>query len=52
MVVCRQLHRDSSVVFAGYRIPHPLEYQMVIKVNVQVCMVYSLGWLLVPVLMF
>ena len=30
---CRQLHRDAAVVFAGYRIPHPLEYQMVIKVQ-------------------
>lgn len=30
----RQLHRDTkNVVFAGYRIPHPLEYQMVIKVG-------------------
>jgi hypothetical protein len=31
-LLCRQLHRDKAVVFAGYRIPHPLEYQMVIKV--------------------
>ncbi|PSC74288.1 DNA-directed RNA polymerases IV and V subunit 11 [Micractinium conductrix] len=28
-----QLHRDRNVVFAGYRIPHPLEYQMVVKVQ-------------------
>lgn len=32
-LVRMQLHRDKSVVFAGYRIPHPLEYQLVIKVQ-------------------
>ncbi|KAI7844951.1 hypothetical protein COHA_001598 [Chlorella ohadii] len=32
-LVRMQLHRDKNVVFAGYRIPHPLEYQMVIKVQ-------------------
>lgn len=26
------LHRDGEVTFAGYKIPHPLEYQMLIKV--------------------
>jgi DNA-directed RNA polymerase II subunit RPB11 len=26
-----QLHRDRDVVFAGYRIPHPLEYKMLVK---------------------
>ena len=30
--VCRQLHRDKTVTFAGYKIPHPLEYQMLVKV--------------------
>ncbi len=29
---CRQLHRDKNVTFAGYRIPHPLEYRMVVRV--------------------
>lgn len=37
MADCRQLHRDKTVVFAGYRIPHPLEYQMVVKVGGAVC---------------
>lgn len=32
-LVRMQLHRDKTVVFAGYRIPHPLEYQMVVKVQ-------------------
>lgn len=32
-LVRMQLHRDKNVVFAGYRIPHPLEYQMVVKVQ-------------------
>lgn len=29
-----QLHRDKAVVFAGYRIPHPLEAKMVVKIQV------------------
>lgn len=28
-----QLHTDKSIVFAGYRIPHPLEAKMVIKIQ-------------------
>lgn len=28
---CRQLHRDKTVIFAGYKIPHPLEYRLLIK---------------------
>lgn len=28
-----QLHRDPDVTFAGYRIPHPLEYRMLIKLS-------------------
>eukprot|EP00891_Asterochloris_glomerata_P002196 jgi/Astpho2/2196/Aster-03186 len=28
-----QLHRDPHVTFAGYKIPHPLEYRMLIKVQ-------------------
>ena len=28
-----QLHRDKSVVFAGYQVPHPLEYRMLIRVS-------------------
>lgn len=28
-----QLHLDKTVVFAGYRIPHPLEARMVVKVQ-------------------
>mmetsp|Transcript_18664 Transcript_18664/g.56412 ORF Transcript_18664/g.56412 Transcript_18664/m.56412 type:complete len:121 (+) Transcript_18664:361-723(+) len=28
-----QLHRDKNVMFAGYQVPHPLEYKLVIKVQ-------------------
>ncbi|KAL2629065.1 hypothetical protein R1flu_013751 [Riccia fluitans] len=28
-----QLHRDPSVLFAGYRLPHPLQYKLVIKIQ-------------------
>lgn len=32
-----QLHEDSKgVIFAGYRIPHPLESKMVIMVKVRI----------------
>lgn len=30
---CRQLHRDPSVLFAGYKLPHPLQYKMVVKIQ-------------------
>lgn len=29
----RQLHRDPSVLFAGYKLPHPLQYKIVVKVK-------------------
>ena len=30
---CRQLHRDKNVLFAGYRVPHPLVNEFVLKVR-------------------
>jgi len=33
-MVRMQLHEDKGVVFAGYRIPHPLESKMVVMVKV------------------
>ncbi|CAM6088742.1 unnamed protein product [Calypogeia fissa] len=32
-VIRMQLHRDPSVLFAGYRLPHPLQYKVVIKIQ-------------------
>jgi len=32
-IVRMQLHRDSRVNFAGYKVPHPLEYRMLVKVQ-------------------
>lgn len=32
-VVCSQLLRDEHVIFSGYRIPHPLEHRMVVRVQ-------------------
>lgn len=32
-LVRMQLHKDPDVTFAGYRIPHPLEYRMLVKVS-------------------
>ena len=28
-----QLHEDRNVIFAGYRIPHPLEPQMLVMIQ-------------------
>ena len=32
-MVRMQLHEDRAVVFAGYRIPHPLESKMVVMIQ-------------------
>ncbi|KAG0585793.1 hypothetical protein M758_2G038700 [Ceratodon purpureus] len=32
-VIRMQLHRDPSVLFAGYKLPHPLQYRLVIKIQ-------------------
>lgn len=29
----RHLHKDPQILFTGYKVPHPLEYQMLIKVR-------------------
>ena len=28
-----QLHEDPDVIFAGYKIPHPLEWRMLVKIQ-------------------
>mmetsp|Transcript_9414 Transcript_9414/g.10893 ORF Transcript_9414/g.10893 Transcript_9414/m.10893 type:complete len:115 (-) Transcript_9414:705-1049(-) len=28
-----QVHKDPNVIFAGYRLPHPLEHRMEIKIQ-------------------
>ncbi|KAL6076122.1 DNA-directed RNA polymerase II subunit RPB11-a [Balamuthia mandrillaris] len=28
-----QLHRDPDVLFAGYKVPHPLQYDVVVKIQ-------------------
>ncbi len=35
---CRQLLEDKDIMFAGYKIPHPLQYQLLIKVRAP-CMI-------------
>ena len=30
---CRELHKDKDVTFAGYKIPHPLEYVLLVKLS-------------------
>ncbi|MQL79105.1 hypothetical protein Taro_011531 [Colocasia esculenta] len=29
----RQLHRDPNVLFAGYKLPHPLQYKILLRVQ-------------------
>ncbi|KAL8152245.1 hypothetical protein V2J09_010005 [Rumex salicifolius] len=28
-----QLHRDSNVLFAGYKLPHPLQYKILVRIH-------------------
>ncbi|XP_020577927.1 DNA-directed RNA polymerases II, IV and V subunit 11 [Phalaenopsis equestris] len=28
-----QLHRDPNVLFAGYKLPHPLQYKIIIRIH-------------------
>ncbi|KAG5019882.1 hypothetical protein JHK87_015737 [Glycine soja] len=36
-----QLHRDPNVLFVGYKLPHPLQYKIIVREQVeQVQMVY------------
>ncbi|KAF8403797.1 hypothetical protein HHK36_011903 [Tetracentron sinense] len=30
-VLRMQLHRDESVLFAGYKLPHPLQYKIIVR---------------------
>uniref|UniRef100_A0A0C9S4M3 TSA: Wollemia nobilis Ref_Wollemi_Transcript_23608_750 transcribed RNA sequence n=1 Tax=Wollemia nobilis TaxID=56998 RepID=A0A0C9S4M3_9CONI len=32
-LVRMQLHRDPNVLFAGYKLPHPLEYKILVKIQ-------------------
>ncbi|KAK4427221.1 DNA-directed RNA polymerases II, IV and V subunit [Sesamum alatum] len=29
----RQLHRDENVLFAGYKLPHPLQYKILLRIH-------------------
>ncbi|CAE6075936.1 unnamed protein product [Arabidopsis arenosa] len=30
---CTQLHRDENVLFAGYQLPHPLKYKIIVRIH-------------------
>ncbi|OVA03685.1 hypothetical protein BVC80_8673g10 [Macleaya cordata] len=32
-VVRMQLHRDPNVLFAGYKLPHPLQYKIIVRIH-------------------
>uniref|UniRef100_A0A8R7VJ54 DNA-directed RNA polymerase RBP11-like dimerisation domain-containing protein n=1 Tax=Triticum urartu TaxID=4572 RepID=A0A8R7VJ54_TRIUA len=32
-IFCRQLHRDPNVHFAGYKLPHPLQYKIIVRIH-------------------
>ncbi|RRT52173.1 hypothetical protein GW17_00000154 [Ensete ventricosum] len=29
----KQLHRDPNVLFAGYKLPHPLQYKIIVRIQ-------------------
>ncbi|ONK74234.1 uncharacterized protein A4U43_C03F4170 [Asparagus officinalis] len=29
----RELHRDPNVLFAGYKLPHPLQYKILVRIH-------------------
>lgn len=32
-IVRMQLHRDPNVLFAGYKLPHPLQYKILLRIQ-------------------
>ncbi|KAJ3673845.1 hypothetical protein LUZ60_005837 [Juncus effusus] len=32
-IVRMQLHRDPNVLFAGYKLPHPLQYKILVRIH-------------------
>ncbi|KAH0712969.1 hypothetical protein KY289_008928 [Solanum tuberosum] len=32
-IVRMQLHRDDNVLFAGYKLPHPLQYKILLRIQ-------------------
>eukprot|EP01018_Ginkgo_biloba_P024026 Gb_18981 [translate_table: standard] len=32
-IVRMQLHRDPNVLFAGYKLPHPLQYKVLLRIQ-------------------
>ncbi|CAA6671461.1 unnamed protein product [Spirodela intermedia] len=32
-IVRMQLHRDPNVLFAGYKLPHPLQYKIIVRIH-------------------
>ncbi|WZY88144.1 hypothetical protein YC2023_044879 [Brassica napus] len=32
-IVRMQLHRDENVLFAGYQLPHPLKYKIIVRIH-------------------
>ncbi|CDP03451.1 unnamed protein product [Coffea canephora] len=32
-VLFLQLHRDPDVLFAGYKLPHPLQYKIIVRIH-------------------
>lgn len=32
-IIRMQLHRDPNVLFSGYKLPHPLKYEVIIRIQ-------------------
>ncbi|KAL5549618.1 hypothetical protein UlMin_004849 [Ulmus minor] len=32
-ILCMQLHRNQNVLFADYKLPHPLQYKIIVRIH-------------------
>ncbi|KAL6509587.1 DNA-directed RNA polymerases II, IV and V subunit 11 [Orobanche gracilis] len=32
-IIRMQLHRDDNVLFSGYKLPHPLQYKIILRIH-------------------
>ncbi|AQK72649.1 DNA-directed RNA polymerases II IV and V subunit 11 [Zea mays] len=37
----KQLHRDPNVLFAGYKLPHPLQYKIIVRLFICVRQIHT-----------
>ncbi|RYR69424.1 hypothetical protein Ahy_A03g015966 isoform D [Arachis hypogaea] len=50
-IIRMQLHRDENVLFAGYKLPHPLQYKIIVRVGFQSSIFFPSKLLALPVVL-